>query len=143
MSEIEFNPLSGKFDIVGSGGGGSTSLERTEVEFTAGETISALKAFFIDDDGLAYLASRATYKTSKVAGIALTTATVGNTFTAVTFGPLVDVSYVASSTEPYYLHTLGQVTTTEPVSTGTLTRIGYALGVGKLFVKIEEPILRG
>lgn len=120
-------------------GGQSDSAKRLEDDFIAGENISALKLFYINDDQEAMLADNSDYGTSQVIGISLTAAASGGEFRGLLFGRISDPLFSYPSNTSLYLGSNGSVTNVVPTS-GTRTKVGHALYSGAIFLKIEDPI---
>jgi hypothetical protein len=142
VSQFEFNPLTGKFDIVGSTVApvDSDSAKRLKQDFIAGEQILALRFVYSGTSGKMFHGSRSAFDSSKVIGLAINTADVDETVTVLMFGDLADSFFTGTASTQYYLGTNGTSTVTPPTGSGTLTRVGYTLKPGSFFVKIEEPI---
>lgn len=123
----------------GGGGGGATYATRTQSTGTAGENLSLGNILRFDDSGGAgagtlFRSDATSVSLSNVVGIALSTATTGNTLTFATGG---EASVLFSSAPAATLNgkivyldpgiAPGKGTTTLP-TTGTIVRIGYLSG---------------
>lgn len=117
-----------------------TPFETTESLYTANETISALKAVYADTATTLRNADKAVYETSKVLGIAKNGASSGGSVGVVTYGPLSDASFVWAFGTAIYLNTSGGLTSTPP-SSGHLVFVGHSMGIGKIFIRVNEPII--
>ncbi len=117
----------------------SSSAQRLEAGFIAAQLVTALRLVAISPSGLATLADKSDFSLSKVLGISLNTANTGETVNVLLFGKIEDAFFTYPANTVLYLSTVGSITSIVP-SIGTLTRIGYSLGVGAIFIKIEEPI---
>lgn len=118
-----------------------TPFETTESTYTVNETvISAMKLVYSDDINSVKLADKAVYEKSKVLGITKNSATLGNAASIITYGPLSDASFTWTSGTPIYLGSSGALTSTPP-SSGHLVFVGHSMGIGKIFIRVNEPII--
>ncbi len=140
MSSFEFNPFTGTFDLVGTGGGSGPGVNELDLNKIANENISALQLVTPTSETNVEVADLSTYETSHVLGVALIAALALSPVTIKTFGELSDPSFTFTNGESLYLSPTGTVTNTPPTS-GHLTKIGYALGANKIFIQIEQPII--
>lgn len=138
-----YNSFTGTFDLVGQSGGPgpAADLTKTIVEVTAGESISALQLVYIDNSGLAMVAtSDGSYLESRCVGMALTSIGLGNTGNIITFGEVVDPFFVFNDSDDLFLGLNGAITNIAP-TTGHLTQVGSGLGLGKALINIKKTII--
>lgn len=82
-----------------------------------------------------------TFQNASVIGIALTSATNGNTFTALLFGTTSDASFSGFTlNNPVYLNTTGFLTQTLPVRPNFLVNCGKYIGANTVFIDINQPV---
>jgi len=112
----------------------------TESVFTAGAAISAVKAVYNTTPTTVVYATKTALSSSKAIGIAKNAASLGGSVTVVTSGELSDASFTFAANETLYLDINGGITNVAP-TTGHRVVLGYSLGVGKIFIRIEEPIV--
>lgn len=140
MSDIDFNPLTGDFDLVGTGGGSSPPVTELDQDFTATETISAMKAVYQVDStsiGLADATDAAKYRPI---GIAITSGNLGDTITVRLFGLIQDSTLSAFSTnQRLFLSTAGSLSTSLPGS-GYRVIVGLSLGGNRALIDIDEIV---
>lgn len=115
-----------------------------KTEYTAGETISALKAVYVKvSDGQAYVAkSNGTDPEALVVGLALNAATVGTQVDVILMGVLQDASWSWAANELLFLTPTGSITNIPPsLPTDTYhVELAKALTSNKIMVNIESPI---
>lgn len=107
------------------------------------ETISALKAVRSTSPTNVELAdSNTTEVDATVLGISTTGANIGNNITIITRGKISDASFTYPNGTPLYLDINGCITDQDPDSLGRdyRTQIGTSLGLGSIYVDIQEPI---
>ena len=116
-------------------------FETTEVVLTVNEpSISATKLVYSDSATTVKYADSLLYSTSKTIGVAKNTATLGNPINIVTYGPFSDASFLWAANTPLYLGLNGNITDIPP-SSGHLVFIGHSMGIGKIFIRIEETFV--
>lgn len=106
--------------------------------FIAGETISALKIVYMDNNRV-YSGSSANLNTATAIGIAKTAAAEGELVSVLQYGLLEDASFDFEVTDLAFLSETGSLTTTAPEQ-GYLTRIGKVINNNSVLVLIETPI---
>lgn len=105
----------------------------------AGETISAIRAIFLDS-GEIFIADQSVEIKSNVFGISITGSVMGGAVVVKESGELYDSSLSFTIGSPVFLSNSGQLTQTAPVS-GFRVLIGYAIATNGLNINIQEPIL--
>jgi hypothetical protein len=122
----------------GPSGTPGTSLVVTK---TAGETISAGKAVYLDTATVVKLADHSVVARQKCIGIAKTAATSGNPIEIIVDGAFEDAIFSGFTiNEPIWVGTSGTLTQTPPTS-GVLLEAGYYLGENKIEIEIKRPII--
>ena len=124
------------------GPAGPQGAPGTGATFTivAGETLSALKFVYIAADGKAYLGSSATFPQTEVIGLTKTAASMGSNVDIIPFGTVQDASFTFGYSQLLFLTTLGNFSTTVPVS-GHRVKLGQGLNNGQIFIDIDETII--
>jgi hypothetical protein len=133
---FKFNPFTGTFDIVDSVNLDSTSVKEKKV---LSQVTSALRLVKVLANGKVDLADSLLYSDSQVYGITLQAGVADAEVDVLTFGPVSDVSFSFPINEPLFLTTSGNFSNVPP-SVGHLSKIGYALDVGKIFIDIDYII---
>jgi hypothetical protein len=110
------------------------------ITVTAGESIPAWHAVFIDTDGLAYLADSDDAHGTAVLGVAKTAALTGETFPVAVDGDYLDTTPVTWTPGPVYIGDTGVLTATPPVA-GYQLWIATALTTTRLLVRPQFPIV--
>lgn len=122
----------------GPSGTPGTSLVVTK---TAGETISAGKAVYLDTATVVKLADHSVVARQKCIGVAKTAATIGNPIEIIVDGAFEDAIFSGFTiNEPIWVGTSGTLTQTPPTS-GVLLEAGYYLGENKIEIEIKRPII--
>lgn len=109
------------------------------LEKEASENISALKLVYLDSSLSCSLADNSISGKVNSCGISINAGILGDTIKILSFGILEDASFLFGVNEPLYLDINGGLTNVPP-TTGYLTKIGYGLGAGSIYIKIEKPI---
>lgn len=109
------------------------------LERLASESISALKVVYLDSNTTCALSDNSDFYRATSCGVAINAGTNGDIVKILSFGIIEDSSFAFGINEPIYLSSNGAITSTAP-ATGILTKIGYGLGLGAIYVKIEKPI---
>jgi len=117
----------------------STEAAKLVLTKTAGENISALKIVRLTASDNYVLADEVTYNEALAIGVALNAASTGQQVRALTLGILEDAFFTFPLNTLLYLGSNGTITDTVPAT--HRVRLGYSLGPGAIFVKIEEPII--
>lgn len=139
---LKFNPTTGELDLVGgSGPAPAGSANAITIESTADETISALKLVYFNSATTSMLADNTAYTSSLVAGVALNSGVTGNNISIREIGKVEDASFTYSLGQPLFLGNNGSIQTTQPASGNYLTQIGFGLGLGAIYVRINNPKL--
>lgn len=134
---FKFNPLTGKLDLTGQA---SASADGTEEIFTAGETISAMKAVYRSSTTEVGVADSTVTGKERAIGVAMNAANVGEPVTVKLFGKITDAIFAAFALNDFiFLGTLGGLTATAP-TVGYRTLIGLNLGSNEFLIDIQEPI---
>lgn len=110
------------------------------LEKTASENISALKLVYLDSSSSVSLANNTSELQGTVAGVAINSATAGNTVKILVFGIAEDSFFNYNINERLFLGINGEITATQP-SSGVLTSIGFGLGAGAIQIGIDKPVL--
>lgn len=122
----------------GASGAPGTSLVVTK---TAGETISAGKAVYLDTATVVKLSDRSILARQKCIGVAKTAALSGNLLEVITDGVFTDAIFSGFTiNEPIWVGLNGVLTQTPPTS-GVLLEAGYYLGENKIEIEIKRPIV--
>lgn len=133
---FRFNPLTGKLDLdtqpTGTGNG-----EIVTKDFTAGEDISALRMVKHDDPTTVSLADKDLLMDAQTIGIATNAALTGGTVSVVTFGQVDDNSFTFAPNTCLFLGDDGAITDIPP-TTGHNVPIGKGLGIGSIFIDIDN-----
>lgn len=117
--------------------GGALNITQT---YVAGETISALKAVYINSvDSKIYLANPSTLQTASVSGITKTAGNIGDSIEIVQYGPLQDSFLTFANAEIICLGNNGVMTNSQP-TTGYLTRLGRSVNSNTILITLEQPI---
>lgn len=119
--------------------GDTTYAPKLKITKQASTNISALKGVYLDTDTTCALADKSSILTSTVIGITITSALALSDIDIVLFGEISDGSFTYAENEPLYLGTSGNITNIPP-SSGILAPIGFGLGTGSIFVKIDKTI---
>ena len=131
----KWNPFSSQLDYFQSD---VLSAKVLVLERIAGEAISALKAVYLINPTTCKLANNTDDIQGTVIGITLTGGNIGDTIRILSFGIMDDPFFTYTVNQPVFLGTSGNLITTQP-STGVLTEVGYGLGSGSFYVKINSP----
>lgn len=110
------------------------------LEKIAGENISALNVLYLSSSTECLKADNSLIGTATVAGIATNGGITGAMIRILSFGIVEDPSFLFGVNDPLYLGASGGIISIAPVS-GVLTKIGYGLGVGSIYIKVEKPII--
>jgi predicted RecA/RadA family phage recombinase len=122
----------------GPSGVAGTSLVITK---TAGETISAGKAVYLDTATTVKFSDHSVPARQKCIGVAKTAATAGNPLDIITDGVFEDSIFSGFTiNESVWVGTNGVLTQTPPTS-GVLLEAGYYLGENKIEIEIKRPII--
>lgn len=119
------------------------AVQAVQLTFTAdGAPITALQMVISVDGITATVANNnTTVQDARTLGIALTSAGVGEVFTALLFGTLVNASFSSMTiNNPVYLSSTGYLTQTVPVTPNFYVICGKYLGANTVFINISEPI---
>lgn len=111
-------------------------------KFTAGESISALRVVYLDDNDTVFKADADDSTKIQVLGIALNAAVTGGQVSVLTFGVAEDASFTFGASVPLYLQNDGFITDLPPEDVPLLfnVKIGFGLGASRIYVKPERPI---
>lgn len=135
----KFNPFTGTLDYFDTDGGSSTPSPNITETKTASETISALKLVTAIDATQVEVAEKDNYPNSKVLGLALTAANIGEQVEVLLFGKHTDASFTFTLNEPLFLTSAGVISSIAP-TTEFSVNIGHSLGAGAIFIDIQEQI---
>lgn len=135
---FKFNPFTGTFDLVDDNAGGN-AVDPSEIIYPAGEAISALNIVFIGNDQVYKADSSLLHRPI---GIALNSGNILDPITIKTFGEWSDPSFLFAANETLFLNGNGMISNSAPTS-GYANEIGYSMGLGRIFINIKQPILRG
>ena len=103
------------------------------------ENISALQLVTASSSTEVKIAEPAVFNTAKVLGVAFQGGITGFDGRIILSGVLEDPIFNYPVNDLLYLGTNGTITNTPPV-VGFSVTVGYSLGNGSIFIKIEEPI---
>lgn len=107
----------------------------------AGENVSALKVVYMQS-GTVFVASSSTVaQVGRIAGVAITAATTGNSLTIQTAGRLVDLSWSWTVNLPIYLGSAGLTQT--PPTTGFSCQVATPVSATEILIDIKTSILLG
>lgn len=115
------------------------SAKTLVIERIASENISALKIVYLNSTTTCAKSDNSSHSSATSCGIAINAGNIGDTIKILSFGVVEDSSFIFGINEPIYLSVDGEITATPP-SSGYLVKIGYGLGSGAIFIKIEKPI---
>lgn len=116
---------------------GSAAVVKT---YTAGETISALKAVYVNPlDGKIYRASSSTLQSASVIGITKTAVNQDGTVELIQYGIFQDGFFGFDPAELIVLGDNGALTATPPAS-GYLTRLGRSINGNTILILVETPV---
>jgi len=118
----------------------SSSGLSLDVLKTLSATLSALVLVVADGPNSVAIADRSSYDTSQVLGVLLTAGNAGSTQLVRTFGELADASFAFPLNANLFLGPSGILTDAVP-NTGHHVLVGKSLGMGKIFIDIEQPIV--
>lgn len=125
----------------GPAGPSGTTDNSLVVTKTAGETISAGKAVYLDTATVVKLSSHAVASRQKCVGVAKTAATSGGAIDIITDGVFEDPIFSGFTiNEPVWVGTNGTLVQVPPTS-GVLLEAGYYLGENKIEIEIKRPII--
>lgn len=110
-----------------------------DLQLTAGENLSALRAVTTNSSGQAVYASNATLADAQVVGVTLGAASSAQQVGVKTFGPMSDANWNWTK-GAVYLGTNGQLTQTAPTSGAIIVQVGRALTATQLFVDVDTTI---
>jgi len=105
----------------------------------ASEVISALKCVYLDTDTTCAISDPTDEDKSVTFGVAINSGIIGDPIDIVNYGQIDDAFFTFTGVQLLYLGPLGTITNIAP-SSGFRTVIGKSLGIGSIFVNIEEPI---
>lgn len=136
----KFNPFTGNLDYFEE----SESIVNDSAKFLVddrvlAENISALKLVRAINESEIVLAEPTTYNESKVLGVTLQGGVTTDEVEVLLFGKLEDPSFNFPLNEPLFLTTNGTITDVPPV-TGFSANIGYSLGLGAIFINVQEQV---
>jgi hypothetical protein len=112
-----------------------------QLTFTAAAAVTAMQMVVAVTSTTAKPAnSNTTFTNATALGIALTSASIGGTFTALLFGTVADASFSSFAlNQPIYLDTTGFLTETAP-TTGFQVTCGKYFGNNTILINVSEPI---
>lgn len=107
----------------------------------ASERIEKFELVRMDTQTTVSVGSLNDYSSAKVTAIALNGGNPGALITGLIFGVLDDVIFDFPINEPLFLQADGTIGLTAPSASGEfITKIGYSLGTGSIFITITDPI---
>lgn len=120
-----------------------SKMAALKFDFTAGETISALKLVYVNiADGKIYVASStAAFANAMVVGIATNASVSGGFVTVQLSGIIQDASWSWSANALLFCSSTGYVTNVAPAAPGYRIKIAKAITSDTILLNIEEPIL--
>jgi hypothetical protein len=111
------------------------------LNMTVGQNVNAYQAVAVHADGLAYIADAGnTADAGRIVGIAITSATTGNSLTVVQMGEIDNAGFLFTPGVRVYLGTSGALVQTPNAGAFELP-LGVALSASKLEAQIGLPIL--
>lgn len=120
-------------EVPGSGGGTSTGNIIKKIYET---NLSALKMVRMLSNGHVQEADYLNYIDAQSLGMTLQAGVAGFEGDIITFGPVEDMSFNFPLNDPLFLTSNGNISNISP-SIGHSSKIGYSLGVGKIFIDID------
>lgn len=135
----KFNPFTGKLDYFEE----VDQVKRLVDSKIAGEEISALKLVYAIDSLSVGVGSSLLYNKSKVIGIAMNHANIGEQVNIHLFGKYEDGLFGFTINEPVFLSQNGSMTQIAPsVLNGDLysVDVGFSLGLNQVFIRINNPV---
>jgi len=142
----KFNPFTGTFDLVGTGGssGPVTSAPKLSITRTASVAIQRGDAVMsISATHVALADASLSTDEATVTGFAENDAAIGELVTIILFGVISDPIFnIFSLNAPLFLDETGGVTDTRRTN-GFHTVCGFSLGGDEIFVRINTPIALG
>lgn len=124
-----FNPIGPPFDLV-------NRKSQDIIYKTAGENISALQYVYADTANTVMISTSTNGKSP--IGIAISGAIAGSQVKIKTFGELSDPSFNYGSSD-IFLNATGN-NTASPVASGYHIRVAKGMGLGSIFIDIDESI---
>lgn len=141
LEDITSSGLPGPQGPPGPPGQSGTPGTNLVVLKTAGETISAGKAVYLDTATVVKLSDHSVVARQKCIGVAKTAATIGNPIEIIVDGAFEDAIFSGFTiNEPVWVGLSGVLTQTPPTS-GVLLEAGYYLGENKIEIEIKRPII--
>ena len=132
-----------EIEVTGSGGP-VQAAEEISFLVELGETASALRFFYLDNNNKAFLANaNTTYENSQTIGILKQGGTTGAVVEALLFGKLSDPFFNFPIGADLYLSTSGNITANNPQVIGLLFHkvVAQSLGSGAIFINIKNSII--
>jgi hypothetical protein len=120
---------------------GPQGVSGTTTQGIAGEVISALRIVrSISATTVVYADSTLNFEDSRTLGMSTSGGIIGSTISVTFFGAIEDASFTFPINDPLFLTQNGLISNTQdPLSVYNST-IGYSLGVGAIFINLQEPI---
>lgn len=134
---FKFNPITGNLDLVGDSSAASTPSV-VDATYEAAESISALKAVYLDSPSTVRVATSGA--DVKPIGVAITAASAGAAVAVRVFGQLDDAAFTFAVNDHLFVSPTGSLTTSAP-TTGFLTEVAHAVGIGSIFVNVKNQIV--
>lgn len=127
-------------NVTQGGGSPSSEAEKLVIEKVAGENISALQVLRLNDSNTVFRANdTSTFENSQAVGIALNSGNIGDNIRVQIFGVLNDPFFNYSVNAPLFLSGNGAISTSS--STNFVTNIGKGLGIGSIFIDVQQTIV--
>lgn len=120
--------------------GGLVPGGNTDLTYTAGTVLSALRAVTLDNLGQATYATNATLAGAQVLGITVTAASAGSPVLVRTIGIMTDNSWNWTK-GPIYLGSNGAITQSAPTGGLVVAPIGRALTQTTIYIDIDSTTL--
>jgi len=136
----KYNPLSGEFDFFSPPTNEAKRLTDSKI---ADSNMSALTMVVATSDtNIDKATNDLLFPNANVLGIILSSVTIGNPVEVLFFGKLDDAFFTFPVNDSLFLGINGTITNIPPVAPAATfsTDIGYSLGTGSIFLKIEKPI---
>ena len=116
------------------------NIDALTCDFTAGETISAIRAVYVQLDGLLYNADPTVDIGSRPVGISTTAGNATDTISVTSYGKLEDAALSSFNIgDEIFLGPGGTLVSTAP-TTGFFVKLGEIVATNTLMVDIEEKI---
>lgn len=134
---LRFNPFTGNLDFDSKPEPVDSNNTRVEKDFNAAEDISALQMVIAINPTSVAVADKELLNDAQAFGMAITAGLTGTEIRVVTFGQIDDPSFNFGANEQLFLNNNGAITDIPPI-TGHNVPVGRGMGVGSIFIDIDE-----